>query len=52
MLPRREHLHARSVLNRETAAALEAHTPKNAPLGPDARFVIDHAPCDVLLLRV
>ncbi|HEU5421982.1 MAG TPA: hypothetical protein VFU72_00430 [Nitrolancea sp.] len=50
--PRRAHLHAWSVVNRATGAALEAHAPKEAPLGPDARFVVDHAPCDVLLLRV
>lgn len=50
--PRREHLHAWSVLNRVTGATLEAHAPKEAPLGPAARYLVDHAPCDVLLLRV
>ena len=50
--PRRDHLHAWSVRDEAGGTLHPAHEPKAPPLGPIARYVVDHAPCDVILLQV
>jgi hypothetical protein len=48
------HLHAHSVAEPSPGVSVEAHAPPERtgrrPPGHTARFVVDHAPCDVVLL--
>jgi nucleotide-binding universal stress UspA family protein len=51
---KRDHIHARRITNTLTGASLESHEgphdgPRKTPLGHMARFVVDHAACDVIL---
>lgn len=48
-------LHARLITDRDTLGSVVAHEPPRSgpekrPLGRTARFVVDHAPCDVTVL--
>lgn len=50
-------LHAYSITDPATGASVEAHElpgegPGEMPLGHTARFVVDHAVCDVVILRL
>ncbi len=54
---RGRHLHAYSVTNADVGSPVEAHKPPDKepgerPLGHTARFVSDHASCDVVILRL
>lgn len=49
------HLHAHLITDRDTRGSVSAHEPprggpEKRPLGHTARFVVDHAPCDVTIL--
>jgi nucleotide-binding universal stress UspA family protein len=51
------HLHAYSITNADSGASVEAHKPPGegpgkSPLGHTARFVVDHALCDVVILHL
>ncbi len=51
------HLHAYGITDPETGASVAAHEPPDEqpgerPLGHTARFVVDHALCDVVVLRL
>lgn len=54
---RGRHLHAYGIANTDTGAAVEAHKPPGKgpgerPLGHTARFVSDHALCDMVVLQL
>ena len=53
---KKDHLHAHRITNTVTGASLECHPdlptdPRKPPLGHTARFVVDHAVCDVIVLH-
>jgi nucleotide-binding universal stress UspA family protein len=52
---RERHLHAYAITDLDSGASVEAHKPPGdgpgkSPLGHTARFVVDHALCDVVIL--
>lgn len=54
---RGHHLHAYAITDSTSGASVEAHKapgegPGKSPLGHTARFVVDHALCDVVILRL
>jgi nucleotide-binding universal stress UspA family protein len=51
------HLHAYNITNVDSGVSVEAHKPPGegpgkSPLGHTARFVVDHALCDVVILHL